>query len=208
LVQAFERKEKWLESQIADLGDKESTSKQEIDELDGQRDKLETRMQKLLPEWLQELVTADEMLQLYPITLMGLLAAIGLQAFLVRSHYLVVRSGFESQDLPVQDPAVSSLWTLVYRGRVATALTAGVYLLGLGVIWFYFDRGSRLLRDWLASAPDSAWGFSRLTSPGIRFFGHSMFVLAAACVVMILLRERAAVLHKRVGELDTSTSSA
>ena len=198
LLQALEGKEKGLEERVASLGAAELARELDIEKLDAQQEKLETRMQKLLPEWLQELVSADQMLQLYPLALMGLMAAIGLQAFLVRSHYVVVRSGHESPDLAVQDPAVSSLWTLVYRGPVATVLTAGIYLSALGIVWLYFDGGCRLLRDWLASQPDTGWEFNRMASPGIRFFGHLLFLIAAALVPMVLAQARATTLRQRV----------
>jgi hypothetical protein len=197
LMQALERKQRGLEERAARLGATELASKQDLEKLDAQRTKLETRMQKLLPEWLDELVSADQMLQLYPLALIALLAAIGLRAFVVRTHYVVVRGGHESPEVSSSDPAVSSLWTLVYRGPVATLFTASAYLGAIGIAWWYFDGGCRLLLAWLASPPDMAWELNRLVNPGIRLLGHLMFFISAAAVPTVLIRERGAALQRR-----------
>jgi hypothetical protein len=196
LMRAFSKKETMLEQHLAELSSDELVHKQKIEELAAQGAKLETRMQKLLPEWLQELVSADQMLQLYPVALLGLLLGIGLHAFRVRTHYLVVRDSYEYPELSVQDPAVSSLWTLVYRGPRATTLTASAYLASIGILWCYFYRGSRLLGDWLTSSQSTAWGLSKVAVPWTTTLGHLVFTLAALSVIVVLIRERANALKR------------
>lgn len=197
LMQALEAKQKRVEERIATLAAAELASKQDIEKLDAQCEKLQTRLQRLLPEWLQELVSADQMLELYPLALVGLLVAIGTRAFLVRSHYTVVRSGHELPELSADDPAVSSLWTLVYRGPTATLITAGAYLGAIGIVCWYFDSGCRLLADWLTTEHDTVWGLVTQSTSSIRVFGHLAFASAALLILTVLIRDRSAMTKAR-----------
>ncbi len=154
---------------------------------------LNAKMQKLLPEWLRDLVSPEEMLQLYPLVLVGLVGILGFKAVLVRHHYLIVRESESLQALSFRDSAVSSPWTLVYRGAAGTVATSVVYLGGIVLLWWLFGRGSGLAAGWVAAHPSTPWAASKDWLSVIRWLGHLMFVAAMIGVAGTLLKDRAAI---------------
>jgi len=154
---------------------------------------LNRKMQELLPDWLRGLVSPEEMLQLYPLVLHGLIALIGFKVGLVRHHYLVVREGQRLQGLALHDAAVSSLWTLVYRGVPGTVATGAVYLGGIALLWWLFEHGSGLTAAWLAGHPSTAWAATKSWLPVVRWLGRVAFAAALVGVAMMLVRDHAAV---------------
>ena len=154
---------------------------------------IQRKMQELLPDWLRGLVSPEEMLQLYPLVLLGLIALIGFKVGLVRHHYLVVREGQRLQGLALHDAAVSSLWTLVYRGVPGTVATGAVYLGGIALLWWLFEHGSGLTAAWLAGHPSTAWAATKSWLPVVRWLGRVAFAAGFVAVAMMLVRDYAAV---------------
>ena len=151
---------------------------------------LNTQMQKLLPDWLRDLVLPEEMLQLYPLILLGLAGVIAVKAGLVRHHYLVVREGKKLGELTLRDGAVSSLWTLVYRGALGSAATCAMYLGGTALLWWLFERGSSLAAHWLSGQPAAAWAAAGNWLPVVQWFGRALFVGAILGTVGTIVRDR------------------
>lgn len=151
---------------------------------------LNTQMQKLLPDWLRDLVLPEEMLQLYPLILLGLAGAIGVKAGMVRHHYLVVREGHRLEGGSLRDAAVSSLWTLVFRGPLGTAATCAVYLGGTLLLWWLFERGASLAADWVTGQPSGAWTATQRWLPTVRRVGRVLFGGAMLAVVATIVRDR------------------
>jgi hypothetical protein len=154
---------------------------------------LNVKMQKLLPDWLRDLVLPEEMLQLYPLILLGLTGVIAVKAGLLRRHYLVVREGKRLGGLALRDGAVSSLWTLVYRGALGSAATCAMYFGGTALLWWLFERGSSLAAHWLSAQPAAAWPGVRDWLPVIRWLGRGLFAGAILGTAGTILGDRLAV---------------
>lgn len=186
-----------LEAKRKALSGRQEQVQDQVTKIGKGLDDLSTKMQKLLPEWLRDLVSPAEMLELYPLVLLGLVGVISFKAGLVRHHYLVVREGLRPQGLSLRDSAVSSLWTLVYRGTVGTGVTAAMYLGGTLLLWWLFERGSFLAGAWLPGQPSPLWAAAKGWLPVIRWLGRLLFAAAVVGVVATLLKDRAAVCRGR-----------
>ncbi len=154
---------------------------------------LNEKMQKLLPDWLRDLVLPEEMLQLYSLVLLGLVAVMGFKVGLIRHHYLVVREGKTLSDVALRDGAVSSVWTLVYRGSLGTATTCAMYLGGIAMLWWLFERGSSLAGHWLAGQPSAAWAATNRWLPVVHWLGRLVFAASTIGVIGTIGRDWAGV---------------
>ncbi|MGH7391179.1 MAG: hypothetical protein ACREM3_17230 [Candidatus Rokuibacteriota bacterium] len=151
--------------------------------------RLRTEMQKLLPDLIGGFVSVEEILQLYPLALLGLVGVVAFKAGLVRHHYLVVREGYRARTAPTRDAAMSSLWTLVDRGPLGTAVTAVVYLGGTVLCWWLFERGCGLTQAWLPGHPEATWGWIAAWLPAVRWVGRLVFGTLLIAVPVLLVRD-------------------
>ncbi len=188
--QKLDRKRKSLSSQQEQNRKRIEANRAHIHELD-------VKMQGVLPSWVRGLILPQEMLQIYPFVLLVLFGFIGLKAVLARHHYLVVREGQRLESLSVRDPAVSSFWTLVYRGAFGTALTAAVYIVGIIALWLFFEWGSRLVAEWLNGESGLAWAWIKTVLPLMRMLGRVLFAAAIAGILWALFKDYVAFRHSR-----------
>lgn len=161
-----------------------NTLEYDIREKDSMLDKLEQEMQKILPDWLRGILSIEEMIQLFPLILLGLIVyAMGTARSLTRHHKFVVESiGLSEADR--KDLSSSSVWTLTYRGRLGTALTLMTYLSFALAIWFLFEWGSILLGKWLTTNEQIAWVPSNIGFKTIEWIGRSLFVAAVTFIIL------------------------
>ena len=179
-----------LERKKSDRDRREGQAKTDVAAIESAQGRLGTEMERLLPDWTRGLLSIEEMLQLYPLALLGLVTVVAVKAALVRHHYLVVREGYQAQDK--NDAAMSSLWTLVERGPLGTALTALVYLGGSALVWWLFERGCGLAQVWFLAHPSASWGWVAAWLLPIRWAGRLTFTTVLVGVPVILLKDRAA----------------
>ena len=156
----------------------------DIREKESMLDKLEQEMQKILPDWLRGILSIEEMIQLFPLILLGLIVyAMGTARSLTRHHKFVVESiGLSKAER--KDLSSSSVWTLTYRGRLGTALTLMTYLSFALAIWFFFEWGSILLGKWLTTNEQIAWVPSNIGFKTIEWIGRSLFVAAVTFIIL------------------------
>ncbi len=185
--------QKTLEPKKRDLAERQHQAQEQATGIGKALAELNAKMQKLLPEWLRDLVSPEEMLQLYPLVLLGLVGVVGFKVGLGRRHYLIVREGHRPQDLSLRDSAVSSLWTLVYRGALGTGATGAVFLGGTALLWWLFERGSGLAAAWLTGHPSAAWAVAKGWLPAIRWLGRLLFATGVVGVAAMLHRDHAAI---------------
>ena len=83
------------------------------------------------------------------------------------------------------DPAMSSTWTLIPRGRLGTALTTAAYTLFFLASWWLFEWSIDLLQAWLAIDSSQAWIGAHAVWDGFRWFGRAVFagLVASAWVL-------------------------
>jgi hypothetical protein len=191
-LRLVQRQQQTLERKQADLAKTEQQIQRQAMVIEKNLGDLDARMQRVLPDWLGDLVSPEDMLQLYPLVLLVLVGVIGFKVGQIRRHYLVVRQNLGLADLSFQDPAFSSLWTLVYRGALGIAATVMVFVGGLILLWWLFESGYGLTATWLAGHPSAAWSPISDWLPAILWLGRLFFAAALIGVSITLLRDRAA----------------
>lgn len=120
-------------------------------------DKIEAELQSILPQWLRGLVSTDQVLQIMPIALLVASAYVFFIGLSLTHHFNLYAEGKALSENVKSDPVMSSLWTLIPRGSVGTALTVLAYTLFFLAIWLLFERSMRLLLNWVTIDSSQAW---------------------------------------------------
>lgn len=110
---------------------------------------LEARMDKILPEWLRGLISVHQMIQLYPVIILGLVIYVMLISLSLNSHYQAMADIRKITAEEKKDPVFSSLWTLTFRGHLPTFSTIVAYISFVAVMWALFETGADILSQWL-----------------------------------------------------------
>jgi hypothetical protein len=97
---------------------------------------LSDQVEELLPEWVSGFVSPAELARTYPIIMAVLGGLIVALAGLVRHHFRHCRDETYGVGKTRTDAALSSCWTLVFRGRRATLWTLAAWVLGCGAWWW------------------------------------------------------------------------
>ncbi|KPJ95767.1 MAG: hypothetical protein AMJ53_02085 [Gammaproteobacteria bacterium SG8_11] len=118
---------------------------------------LEKELQKILPQWISGLLTIEQVIQLLPVMLLSIaIAVIAIGVSLTR-HYTIYIHGKQFDKAIANDPAMSSAWTLIPRGRYGTVQTIMAYTLFLIFTWILLERSVVLLLEWLSIDNSKAW---------------------------------------------------
>ncbi len=133
------------------------------DELVGLNDEL----QKLLPEWLRGYLHVEQMIQLFPLLILGLAIYITYTALTLSSHYEHIVGSVGLPEKYRTDPLTSSVWTLTYRGLAGTIATMITYLFVTLALWYFFEWGNNLLERWLTVDSDVGW---------VQYFGGTLTI--------------------------------
>lgn len=185
---AVSQQQKMLDDEQRRADERLEELRQEGDAIKQELAVVDEKLKEILPEWLRDLISAKQMLQLYTITLLGLLVWLGVLAHWVRHHYRRVCVANNLTRLSETDPFMSSVWTLVYRGRCGTWLTRLVFWGTLVILCGLFERGHYLLATWLAGAVDKSPIFSHTVAGLIHWAGRVLFVIAFLAVPWLLRR--------------------
>jgi hypothetical protein len=135
-------KKRELSKQRSDLREKSKEDEDKIREL-------EAKMETILPEWVRGLVSVQQMIQLYPFIILGLVIYVLGIALSLTGHYQFVAHSMGYEEAAETDPVLSSLWTLTYRGRLGTAATLTAYLVFVVAMWMLFEKGAGILQSWV-----------------------------------------------------------
>lgn len=161
---------------------------------DGERvtkdlEEIQTKLDKILPAWLKGLVLPEELIQLYPLIVLVLVLLIGTWSFSLRRNYRVVRQHLYPRAESRRDPDLSSIWTLVYRGRAGTISTACLYVLSLTLLWYLFEDACMLATDWIIKLSPANLLISQSGLSATRWIGRILFCAGLLGVVTTLLRD-------------------
>jgi hypothetical protein len=142
---------------------------------------IDDALKQALPSWARGLLSADNMVVLYPWILIGI--AIFLVATALRSaHHF--RAMADSEGWTVEerrDPLLSTLWTLVPRGRVGTAVTFVNYT------WIFGVLGICLYRLFNPPGPkDSPILTAQLNSISATSGGMTYVLLGAVFLLIVI----------------------
>jgi hypothetical protein len=151
--------------------------KYDIRRREGVLDELEREMEKILPGWLRGILSIDQMIQLFPFILLGMLVYVTGNALSLTRHHHFVLEGIGISQAERRDPSISSVWTVTPRGRLGTALTLITYVSFALAIWFFFEWGCLLLGKWLTANNEVAWVPIVGGVLTLRWVGRSLFVI-------------------------------
>jgi hypothetical protein len=154
----------------------------EIKEKEKLLKELEARMEKILPEWIRGMISVQQMIQLYPFIILGLVIyALGIAVSLTTHYQFMANMGGFTQAAKT-DPIFSSIWTLTYRGRFGTILTIATYLAFVSTMWILFEMGSEIFAKWLST---EGGGFLNVKSlKVICWFGRCILVIIVCFIVV------------------------
>ncbi|MCD4806565.1 MAG: hypothetical protein K8R13_03175 [Methanococcoides sp.] len=143
---------------------------------------LEARMDKIMPEWIRGLISLHQMIQYYPLIILGLVIYVLALAISLNSHYDSMAAVRKINQAAKTDPIFSSLWTLTYRGHVSTILTIASYVGFVAAMWILFEMGSDIFAKWLIEKGEGFLGNDSLKI--IRWIGRCILA-ATVCFVAI-----------------------
>ncbi|MBT3203724.1 MAG: hypothetical protein HOM14_01530 [Gammaproteobacteria bacterium] len=153
---------------------------------------LDSELQRILPEWLRGLVKIEQVIQLLPVILLGTASFVLILGMSLTRHYNIYRNGKEFSRELTDDPGMSTVWTLIYRGITGSILTIIAYSLFIIFSWFLFERSIQLLQEWLIIDPSQAWVSSVELWDMFLWLGRAGFMLLLIIISSRLRRIMAA----------------
>ncbi|MBL8840428.1 MAG: hypothetical protein JNL90_02745 [Planctomycetes bacterium] len=138
--QALEAELTPLQQQLEQRG---AAAKERSDALAAQQEGIAARQQELtkkvadlLPAWIKNFVTVDELVRLLPFALVLLAGLIAVGAALTRHHHLASRAPLHPDPAERRDPALTSSWTLADRGLLGTLWTTLCWCAATAAWWW------------------------------------------------------------------------
>jgi len=110
-------------------------------------EKLDAEMNKILPNWISGIITVNQMM-LYPFLIIGIVIYMAIITFELTRHYRIMAKGLNISDATQSDAALSSLWTLTYRGRLGTFKTVAIYVGFVILMWYFYENGFVIFQKW------------------------------------------------------------
>jgi len=163
-----------LTNQIAQLVNQIAEEEQKLPE------KMDAEMKKILPNWIGGIITGNQMM-LYPFIIVGIVIYTIFIAFELTRHYQYMIAGLKVSDEVGSDGALSSLWTLNYRGRTATIITISIYVGFILVMWRFYEHGYIVFNEWQETETDRL--FSDVGNSIVLWLGRFVFLFAALLVI-------------------------
>ena len=176
-----------IQAEKSKLLKQQEITRAEINNNEAEQKRLETELETILPNWLQGFIDIKEIFQLYPLALMGITGFLGFKANLLRHHFFVIRQSLIPKSLVENDTSASSVWTLIYRGPLGTAITGLTYLIIILLFWNLFETGTELTEKWLIYNGEEAWPFIKEQSGFILWLGRLFFLISLIGIVISLL---------------------
>lgn len=166
-----------LQDELASLKEQEAKKQSTLDDLN-------RKMQQIMPEWLRGLISIDQMVQFYPLIMMGLVLYIVGNGLSLTRHYLVIAQERDWSFEEASDPAYSSLWTLSYRGLTATLFSVLTYLGLIIAFWFFYEQGSDLYLGWRTAGNEAMVAVDQLATPTWVWVERLLFIIIGILVLL------------------------
>jgi hypothetical protein len=157
----------------------------EIGEEAARLDEIEKELESILPQWMRGLVETRQVIQLLPALLLGAAAYVLVIGVTLTNHFRHYVLGKQLEQTVTGDPAMSSTWTLIPRGRLGTAQTVAAYTLFFLASWWMFEWSLDLLQAWLAIDDSQAWIASASLWNSFRWLSRLVFAGLIACAWLI-----------------------
>jgi hypothetical protein len=154
----------------------------EIKEKEKSLKELETKMEKILPEWIRGMISVQQMIQLYPFIILGLVIYVLVITLSLTMHYHSMAQGWGFTQAAETDPIFSSIWTLTYRGRFGTIFTIVTYLAFVATMWLLFEMGVEIFAKWLRT---EGVGFLNVTTLQVICWLGRCILAIIACLIVV-----------------------
>ncbi len=174
--------QKKIDMKRRDLIKIEKSLKNDIQEKESALDELQREMQKLLPEWFRDLLSIEQMIQLFPLIILSLLVYVIATAHSLTGHHEKIIENIGFPEAERSDPSNSSLWTITYRGRAGTTATLITYVSFILAMCLFYEWGCLLLDKWMASNSQLAWASSKNGFIIMRWIGRILFMAATTFI--------------------------
>jgi len=146
---------------------------------------LEEELQKILPQWMRGLVKTEQVIQLLPVFLLGVVFYVFVIGVGLTRHFRIYADGKGLKEKEIADPVMSSIWTLIPRGRYGSLQVVIAYSLFFLAAWLLLEEAMDLLLDWLSIDPSRAWVGTR--GPWQAFMwlsrGCFLFIIVYVCIM-------------------------
>jgi hypothetical protein len=152
----------------------------------GMRDLLFERSERLLPVWVGEFTTPEQVLQGFPTLVCVLVLCVWISAWRAREHFLVFRRSINGPHEVARFNASSSVWTMAKRGPMGTFGTLLLYFGVLAAAYLGFERGTELMTEWAALGVGQPWAITTRISEAVPWFGRALFLACAGGVLLMV----------------------
>ena len=162
----------------------------QIQQEKGALESIEKALEEILPKWLHGLVAIHQVIQLLPQALLCVALYVMFTGSALTRHFQIYAEGKAFSATLKSEPAMSTVWTLVPRGRYGTVLTVAAYVLFFMFAWALFEKALSLLLEWIAIDPFQAW--IAVESPWLAFLwlGRLVFLGLIGYVVALSWRRQ------------------
>jgi len=179
-----------VDKELSILTDKINTESKKLEKLD-------ENLQKVLPEWLRGFIKIEQVIQLLPAVLLGSAIFVVFLGLSLTRHYKIYVDSKKIGSETINDPGMSSTWTLIHRGFTGTLLTSVAYVVFIVFSWALYERSVGLLLNWLATDPADVWVSSITFWDIFLWAGRAGFVVL---LVFMATRLKSCSLPKQVSQ--------
>lgn len=171
---------------VAKLDELNSNIEQEKVELE----EIEKALDEILHKWLQGLISIKQVIQLLPLALLCVALYVMFAGLVLTRHYQIYADGKAFSASVKSDASMSSVWTLVPRGRYGTLLTVAVYVLFFLLVWSLLEKAIALLLAWIVIDPTQAWIGSVALWTGYLWLSRLLFLGLIGYVIILSWRRQ------------------
>ncbi len=189
LNQQLKRFSEFVSEELKAVSREKKTVNQDLQSLNSQiksegsrLDDIEKELQSILPQWIRGLIDTNQVIQLMPVLLMFSAGYVFLLGLSLSHHYRSYVTGNNLTEDITSEPAMSSTWTLIQRGKLGTAFTLLAYSLFFITVWVLFEKSMGLLLDWLAIDSSRAWIGQQGIWSGFLWISRFVFLVFIAYV--------------------------
>jgi hypothetical protein len=164
-----------LKAKIVQLNEMKAEEEKKLPE------KLDAEMKKILPNWISGIISVKQ-LMLYPFVIIVIVCYVSIVAFALTRHYCFMASSLNIENDESSDSALSSLWTLTYRGRIGTLLTLTTYIIFIISMWFFYEEGFRIFNTWLTTEPNRILNYDVLQT--VHWMGRLILISSLIAIAV------------------------
>lgn len=150
-------------------------------------------LNRFFPDWINGIINVQQMTQVFPVILVALLLYLAWLVGSLSLHYANVARELHFEGDSGTDVAMSSIWTLADKGLRGKVFTLVIYCAIVAVVWFFFERGTIILRWWVSLPKDEPTILNPADVETVKWTGRIIF---SVLVALLLFHRQLAVFKK------------